>query len=191
MTDRRLIFLTHAQVDIDPGTPVPEWGLSVQGKARHASFAESDEVAGVTSVYASTERKAIEGAEPVADRHGLTVRQVQALGENDRSATGYLPPEEFEEMADAFFANPDESIRGWESARAAQNRIVGAVQSIGLTDDNDGDILIVAHGAVGALLRCHLLGKAITRDEDQPHDGGCRFVTDTALTAKPGEWRRI
>ena len=32
------------------------------------------------------------------------------LGENDRSATGYLPKAEFEAMADAFFARPDESV---------------------------------------------------------------------------------
>ena len=31
------------------------------------------------------------------------------LGENDRSATGYLPRAEFEAMADAFFSRPDKA----------------------------------------------------------------------------------
>lgn len=37
---------------------------------------------------------------------------IDDLGENDRSATGYLAKEEFEETSDAFFAHPQESVRG-------------------------------------------------------------------------------
>jgi broad specificity phosphatase PhoE len=58
----------------------------------------------------------------------LTV--VAALGENDRSSTGYLAKSEFEAAADRFFAAPDSSFRGWETAHAAQTRIVRAMQDI-------------------------------------------------------------
>jgi hypothetical protein len=34
------------------------------------------------------------------------------LGENDRSATGFLEPDVFETTADRFFAEPDRSIDG-------------------------------------------------------------------------------
>ena len=50
------------------------------------------------------------------------------IGENDRSATGFLPREEFWATADLFFAHPTESIRGWERAIDAQARIVAADQ---------------------------------------------------------------
>jgi len=55
---------------------------------------------------------------------------VSPLGENDRSATGYLEPQEFETTANAFFAYPERSIRGWETAQAAQTRIVEAVHDL-------------------------------------------------------------
>ncbi len=188
---RRLIYLTHAEVVIDPDTPVPNWGLSAKGLARHRAFSADPALDGVTSVYASTERKAIEGAEPVAARRGLSLRQVPALGENDRSATGFLPPPAFEAMADAFFARPDEAVEGWEPARLAQVRIVTALVTLAALDETDGDILVVAHGGVGALLRCQLKGIAITRAQDQPPGGGCWFETDLALSMAPDDWRRI
>lgn len=189
---RQLIFLTHAEVAIDPDVPVPDWGLSEIGRARHAAFAADPALAGVSAVYTSEERKAIEGGVPVAARLGLTPHALPTLGENDRSATGYLPAEAFEAMADAFFARPDEAVRGWEPARQAQTRIVTALATLAALDTTGGVILVVAHGGVGALLRCHLKGIEITRAEDQPGaGGGCWFTTDLALTRAPEDWRRI
>ncbi|MEM9797343.1 MAG: histidine phosphatase family protein [Pseudomonadota bacterium] len=187
-----VIFLTHAQVHIDPSVPVPDWGLTAEGQARHAAFARAPELEGLAAVFASGERKALDGAAPAAARAGLRLRQRTALGENDRSATGYLPPDRFERMADRFFAEPDMSVEGWERARDAQIRIVGAVRAALAEDRADGPVLIVAHGAVGALLRCHLKGRTITRDEDQPATGGGNwFAFDPAMDGPPTDWRTI
>jgi broad specificity phosphatase PhoE len=90
---------------------------------------------------------------------GIGFEVMAELGENDRSATGFLPPEEFERVADQFFANPETSIRGWERAIDAQTRIVRAVERI----ESKGPTAIVSHGAVGTLLYCHLAGKPIDR----------------------------
>ncbi len=189
---RRLIFLTHADVVQDPKTPVPDWGLSDLGRARHDAFAASDTIGGVTAVYASTERKAREGAAPVAARLDLRVNAVAALGENDRSATGYLPPDQFQAVADAFFAQPDTAVRGWERARAAQARIAAALRTIADLDPTAGDILVVAHGGVGALWRCLLKGIEITRAEDQTGgNGGCWFSTGIGTWEAPGAWVRV
>jgi len=191
MAERRLIFLTHAEVAQDPQVPVPDWPLSPQGQARHDAFASSGVADAVTTLCSSYERKARDGAAPVAARLGLTPRAIRALGENDRSATGYLPPAEFERMADAFFAQPDTAVRGWERARAAQARVVAALETLSDLDDSAGDILVVAHGGVGALFRCHLKGREITREEDQPTGGGNWFETRTGSWPAPGPWRRI
>ena len=51
----------------------------------------------------------------------------EGRGENDRSATGFLAPPDFEAAADRFFAEPETSFRGWERAIDAQARIVAAV----------------------------------------------------------------
>ena len=169
---RRLLFITHADVLIDPDVPGERWPLNDRGRARHAAFSASEAVARVTSVYASVEQKAQDGAAILAAVRGCAVQSVEALHENDRTATGFLPKEEFEAMADAFFAAPEQSVRGWERAVDAQARICAAVQGIVAEDRTEGDIAIVAHGGMGALFLCDRLGVAINREHDQPANGG-------------------
>ncbi len=134
----------------------------------------------------------MDAAAILAGHLGLRPVIIAQLGENDRSATGYLPRAEFEAVADAFFACPDHSVRGWERALDAQCRIVAAVEQAIAMAPAGGDIAIVAHGGVGALLRCHLLGVAISRAEDQPGDGGGHVFTFDAATRRVlSGWRRI
>ena len=173
---RRLLFITHADVVIDPAVPVTEWGLNDRGRARHAAFAASEAVAGVSAIHASAERKAQDGAAILGQALGLPVQTMAALHENDRSATGYLPREAFEAMADAFFARPTEAVRGWERAVDAQARICAAVHEIVAADATQGDIAIVAHGAVGALFLSDRMGVAISRAQDQPANGGGNYL---------------
>jgi broad specificity phosphatase PhoE len=166
----RAILLTHPEVAIDPAIPVPDWRLSDVGLARMRALLERPWIGGIRHIVSSAERKARDAAGVVAAQLGLEPRVIPGLAENDRSATGYLPPEEFERVADAFFAQPEASIRGWERAADAQSRMVAAVEQA--LEAPPGDVLIVAHGAVGALLLCHLAGRPIGRDADQPGRGG-------------------
>lgn len=97
-------------------------------------------------------------------------------------------------MADAFFANPTTSVRGWERAVDAQQRIVSAVQAINRADDDasTGTIAIVSLGAVGTLLQCWLSGDTISRRWDQPANGGGNWF---AFTLEPrrllSRWQAI
>ena len=172
-----LRYLTHPQVRIDPAIPVPDWGLSEIGAARVVAFVARGVLTGITTIVSSAERKAVETAEPIAASLGLDVIVREAMHENDRSATGFLPPPEFEAVADAFFANPGISIRGWERAMDAQARIVRETEAI-LAGHHGGDILLVGHGGVGTLLFCHLAGTPIARINDQPPGGGNVFAYD-------------
>jgi broad specificity phosphatase PhoE len=125
---------------------------------------------GVRSVWSSAERKAVEAAAILAERLDLAPRVLAELGENDRSATGFLEPPVFEATADRFFAEPERSIHGWEPAAAAQARIVAAVDTV-LARSPPRDVAVVAHGGVGTLLQCALRGVPITRELDQPSQG--------------------
>lgn len=188
----QVIFLTHGDVHIDPAVAIPDWGLAPRGRARHRAFAADPVLDGVTTIFCSTERKAVEAADLSRGDRAAIPRPRAALGENDRSATGYLPRDAFEATADAFFARPDDAVRGWEPASHAQTRIVRAIGDALTEVRPAGDILIVAHGAVAALLRCHLLGCAITRDEDQPGPkGGCWFTFPATLRGAPSDWNTI
>jgi broad specificity phosphatase PhoE len=185
-------FITHPEVTIDPKVPITEWQLSPVGVRRMRVAMQRPWIAGISSVFCSSERKAIDAAGILADHLGLTAVVIEALGENDRSATGYLPKPEFEIVASQFFAHSEESIRGWERAIDAQSRIVQAVERVIAVPKGDGGIAIVSHGGVGSLLLCHLKGAPISRAEDQPGAGGGNFFSfDTSERRLLTGWRSI
>ena len=181
------VYVTHPQVAIDPAVPVPDWGLSERGRERALATAGADWVRRLGRIVASTERKAIETAEILAAGR-VPVETDATMGENDRSATGFLPPPAFEAAADEFFAHPEESFRGWERAIDAQARIVTAVEAALAGHDPATPIAFVGHGGVGTLLKCHLNGRPIARDGDQPAGGGNLFAFRLADRAVTCDW---
>jgi broad specificity phosphatase PhoE len=155
--------------------PVTEWPLSELGRTRMIECLKQPWIADVTAIYSSTEQKAMDGAQILSDYLALPFISVPKLGENDRSSTGFLPPNEFELVANEFFAKPEVSVRGWERAIDAQQRIVAAVEHILRAEKTAGTTLIVSHGAVGTLLYCALAGKPIDCQWDQPPNGGGNY----------------
>jgi broad specificity phosphatase PhoE len=172
---RHIYFITHPDVVIDPALPVPQWPLSERGRSRMRRLLRRDWIPQVEAIYCSTEQQAVDGAAILSEATGIPFHQVAALGENDRSATGYLPRAEFEATVEAFFARPSESIRGWERAVAAQARLVGALEAMAYTTSGAGPIAVVSHGGVGALLLCHLKESPISRQEEQPGTSGGHY----------------
>ena len=169
----RLIYLSHPEVEIAPEVPVPDWGLSATGRARLAAALAAGWPQGVARVAASAERKAREAAGMIAQARGLPVQVHPGLGEIDRSATGYVPHDRHEALADRLFARPDLSAEGWETALAAQARALAALREV--LAAAPGDLLVVGHGGVGTLIWCALAGVAIDRRHDQPR-GGCLWL---------------
>lgn len=185
------LYITHPQVRIDPTVPVPQWGLSEMGAARARQAAASPWARRLARIVSSAEVKAIETAQILATAAGIGFETVEVMHENDRSATGFLEPHEFEKAADWFFAHPLESFRGWERAADAQARIVGAVEAT--LDDHDptAPIAFVGHGGVGTLLRCHLLGIPINRSYDQLPGGGNLYAFSLADRRIACDWTPI
>ncbi|RWI16859.1 histidine phosphatase family protein [Mesorhizobium sp.] len=183
-------YITHPQVRIDANVPVPEWGLSDIGRARTSAMLDQPWVRSIRRIVSSGERKAIETAEILGRHLRLEVEVRERMHENDRSATGFLPPGEFEAVADQFFANPYSSIRGWERAIDAQHRILSEVDTVLGTDDA-ADVAFVGHGGVGTLLLLSLGGREISREADQPAGGGNYFAYDIRARRVVHGWRPI
>ena len=183
---RVLYFVTHPDVVVSRDVPVPRWPLSELGKKRMRSGLRQPWVREIRSIYCSTERKAIDAATILSEHLGVPFVEMPELGENDRSATGFLPPDEFERVADEFFAKPTVSVRGWERAVDAQQRVVKAIERIAETAE--GVIAIVAHGAVGTLFYCDLAGEAIARRWDQPPNGGGNYFRFTLSPRAAHSW---
>lgn len=165
------LYVTHPEVVIDPKVATPRWGLSSLGRSRAERFANHPLVRNLTRLVSSTETKALELAAILAASCGAPVDSGDKFDENDRRSTGFVPSARFEALADALFAHPDESAEGWETARDAQRRVVGAFGEVLAGHDATKPIGFAGHGAVGTLLKCHLGGLAIARSEDQRRIG--------------------
>lgn len=178
----RAVYVSHPQVRMDAAVPVPLWGLSEVGRARAEAFVAKAGIPRGAMVFSSRETKAMELAELIAAAAGTPVLADHNMGENDRSATGFLPPALFEETADRFFASPHESVSGWERAIDAQARIVEAVTTALKCVPEGTSAIFCGHGAVGTLLKCHVGGRRISREEDQSRiaalGGGNAFLFD-------------
>ncbi|GHD99667.1 phosphoglycerate mutase [Defluviimonas sp. 20V17] len=186
---RRVSYVSHPEVTIDPALPVPDWRLSPQGRARAAALGASGWCRGPVRLIASPERKAQETAALLA---GVAAFETHPeMAEIDRSATGYVPRERHEALADALLARPDESAAGWETARAAQARILAAYRQIASwPGDTSAHLILVGHGGVGTLLWCALTGRPIARAEDQP-GGGHVWAFDPGRGRAIHPWRRF
>jgi broad specificity phosphatase PhoE len=214
-----IYYISHPDVVKSPDVPVPRWPLSARGRERMAALLARPWVSGLTAVYCSDEQKALDGAAILAGHLGLTPIVRLELGEVDRSSTGYLPEEEHAAAARALFEHPHESAHGWETASHAQQRIIQAIDSIageqgggGAGEKGDletefgeqefalrnsvstgtGDIAIIAHGAVGTFLLCHLKGVPISMSEAQPgRDGGYYYCFEAETKQLVHGWTRI
>jgi broad specificity phosphatase PhoE len=167
----RVFVISHPEVTIDRRIPVPEWDLSPRGRARLAILVRQPWLSTIREIFASTERKALTTAAAIAHAYALAVQPVPELGEMDRSSTGMLEPDRFEQVVEAFFAEPQRSVLGWERAIDAQRRIVSAVDRLLEQTSPASDVAIVSHGGVGTLLLSHLRRTPISRADDQPGQG--------------------
>jgi broad specificity phosphatase PhoE len=100
---------------------------------------------------------------------------------------------EFEAMVDAFFAQPQTSVRGWEPAADGQARIVRAVELVISQASDDGPVSIIGHGGTGTLLYCHLAGVLISRRHEQPATNGGNWFAFDGVSKKLVHvgWRSI
>ncbi|MGB1256232.1 MAG: histidine phosphatase family protein [Thiolinea sp.] len=174
-TNRVLRYLSHPQVEQDPDIEVMRWHLSAVGRQRVNSLGKPEVLAATSAIVSSAETKATDTAEILAAVLGLEIEVRARMHENDRSATGYLPPDIFEATANQFFAHPGQSIRGWERALDAQQRIVSETEAV-IEKYPQGDLLLIGHGGVGTLLYCHYAGVSIDRQYDQPPNGGGNVI---------------
>lgn len=129
--------------------------------------------------FTSPERKTRDCAEAFERRWGCASRTDPCLAEIDRSSTGYVPPPRFWEIVEAFFAEPEASVLGWERAVDAQARIKAAGRRCANRAVGGGDVCLFSHGGVGTLLLCDLMSEPISRRRGQPLRGrGCFFAFD-------------
>jgi broad specificity phosphatase PhoE len=184
--------VTHPEVRVEPDVPVPEWGLSEAGRDRPAHLLPLPWVPRLTRVVPSGEREALETAQALAAAAGLPVEVDPELGENDRSATGFLhrlPAAGGVRGAGRRVLRPsgrERAGRGTRGRRAAADRRRGRPRG-GRRGRRRG---AGPPGGVGTLLLCALLGVPIDRRHDRPGQGSV-FSYDPCTGRGAHPWVRL
>jgi broad specificity phosphatase PhoE len=154
----RVYYITHPDVIVDPAVPVSAWPLSEAGLRAARALLRQPWLKQIGSVFSSPEGKAAQVAAMIAAQLALQVQFLVGLAEIDRSATGYLPPDQLAEVRARFFAQPHESASGWERLVDAQQRTLQAVEQAIQATAGESSLAIVGHRTVGTLLYCRLKG---------------------------------
>ncbi len=154
---KHLILVKHSLPEIVKELPAREWILSEEGKRRARILADKLRHYQPDIIISSSEPKAIQTAEVVANAMQLEMQIADNLHEHERNNSAFLSQEAFTTNVREFLNQPDELIFGNETANQALDRFRRAV---GLVRNNYGDrtIVIVAHGSVITLFVSHLTG---------------------------------
>lgn len=182
-------YLSHPEVDVQPDVAVPDWSLRSLGRERVEALIarEPTWLTAAQRLLTSPERKARETAELLGQAIGIEATVIETSAEVDRSATGFVPHERHEELADQLFAHPNQSADGWERAVDASQRICAAMEPY---RDLPGGTIAVGHGGVGTLLWCAWQDLPIRRSFDQSGQGQGWLIGWTA-PADSHPWRRF
>ena len=143
----KLILVKHSQPQIDPLMPAREWHLSAEGRLRCRPLADKLAAYEPGVIVASTEPKAKETAQIVAERLNKPFEVAEGLHEHNRSNVPFYSPQVFDAAIATFFQKPGELVFGRETALQAQERFSQAVEDA-LEKYKDENVVIVAHGTV-------------------------------------------
>lgn len=146
-----LHLIRHAQSRPVPGTPPESWGLTPEGEAQAQLLAAGLLGRPIAGVVTSREPKARKTGQIIAEHLGVPIRTAEGLHEQVRTGTPYFASqEEFQAAVQSVFERPTERTFGQESADEAHARFSAAVGDV--LRGQTGEVVIVAHGTVNALL---------------------------------------
>jgi broad specificity phosphatase PhoE len=155
---RKLILIKHASPQVQADQPPERWPLSEEGRAKCEVLAGRVAEYSPGVVVSSEETKAAETGEIVARRLGVPHRVAADLHEHDRSNVPQLRTAEFISMMELLFRRPNELVLGEETAVAALSRFRSALDEV-LAEQAEGNVAVVSHGTVIALLLEKLSGR--------------------------------
>ena len=152
----RLVLVKHSMPEIERDKPASAWNLGEVGRRRSELLAARLSEFSPEVIWSSSEPKAIETGQIVADEFSVPVEIADGLEEHHRDNVPFLGRGEFEEAVERFFRCPDRLVLGTETAEQASNRFVAAIDKV--TDAGQADSIVVTHGTVMTLFAARVAG---------------------------------
>ncbi len=156
---RKLILVRHSAPQMVVGVPASQWRLSDEGRRRCEALAERLAAYDLAMIVASTEPKAIETGQIVAEALNLPFETAPGLHEHERGVVQTLGSrEEFQTQVARLFERPSELVLGHETADQAHARFAQATTHVveehpsGNPSSPSGrSLALVSHGTVMTL----------------------------------------
>ena len=148
LSDIKLILIRHSVVLVDPTIPAAQWQLSANGRFRCHQLADQLRLYQPTRFITSDEAKAVETGQIMAAQLGLPCTIGADLHEHNRAGLPF-----FEDKAawatavSHFFAHPDQSVLGEETAVQARQRLARAIARQQQQYPQD-KLALVSHGRI-------------------------------------------
>ncbi len=152
-----LLLARHSVPQVSDEADYRQWPLSDEGEVLTARAA--DYVAGFkpTRVVTSDERKAVQTAQIIAKRVGVSIKVGPGFREHDRVGVAWPGTGQRARELQHFFAKPTERVFGNETAVEALKRFDAALRRC--LAERTGPVAVVTHGTVMSLYLARLTGQ--------------------------------
>ena len=138
-----LILVRHAAPRIEPAVSSTLWALSDEGRTATARLAETLVGFAPSAVVSSSEPKARETADILAERSNLIATRDDGFVEHRRPRLGFTTRDEFEQAIHRIFDHPSQVLFGGETANEACQRFEEALARYAARP-----LVVVTHGTV-------------------------------------------
>jgi 2,3-bisphosphoglycerate-dependent phosphoglycerate mutase len=149
-----VILVRHAQ-PVPSGTPGwedrdNERPLDAAGRRAAEELAEELEPFGLLAIYSSPYARARQTVEPLARRRELPIQELTDLRE--RLLNPDAPRDDWRELLEHSWADPDYALPGGESGRMAQRRALAVLDLLRAHHPDGGRLLVASHGNLISLI---------------------------------------
>ena len=142
-----IYLLRHAETKVDYRKSARNWDLTETGQISSMELAKSQVFSKIEGIVHSSENKAKQTADIIANETGAETYELEEFDELKRNHTGFLTNEEYRALIRETLTNWERPAQGWESGEAALRRFMEGIRRTNMMFHSK-NILIVSHGLV-------------------------------------------
>lgn len=154
----KIMLIRHAEPAIVKNTPAKSWVLTDAGKNAASALGTRLSGLGLAKLASSSEPKALQTAQIIANRLDIQVDADPRLREHERASVGFLDQADFETGIASIFSNPSDIAFGEESANTVHARLSAAIEDA--KAGNGGVTAVVTHGTAMSIYVSRMTGIA-------------------------------